>query len=744
MCCAYLLILASTGNAQISLVEQRGLDIFLQFDLPSYTISNEVVNGTMCASINVPEAGTPLEKGEPALPFYSRSVAIGNNDDVSIEIVSAQYKEIAISRIIPSKGNFSRNINPDDIPYEFGNCYTRNTWIPQTNAALTPAFIIRDIRGVTVNFHPFQYNPVLGRLKIAQSIQVKITSKGVSRNNVLSAAAEISSPSFENIYATRFINYPAIASKYEKIADGENMIVIAAEKFANVIKPLVDWKNQKGIRTKLYLYPKDIGGSGEAAIKTFITNKYTSDKITYVLLVGEHVDVPALLQSDASGKGPGDALYSLISGNDLYADLFVGRLSSSNESEIQVMVDKILKYEKEPDMTGDWYSRCAGMASLQASSMDPGRPDITWQEEMRPVFEKYGYKFDSLYHGYILLDPAKITTVINAGLSWFNFMGHGRPNTIEFTFPTAIAWPASNILSSTNGDKQAVFISVACNNGSSIDTTCMAETWCKTKGKGGIAFLGSTLLQDWTPPQHAQKEMVNLLCADEFISLGGIIYNGKSKTVEASGATNADKTIKSWTLFGDPSLLVSSKKTQEVKVTSPANVDNGKEFEITFASKIQGRVCIYSENSGVIDAKMVNGTSAKLTATIPAGEKTVLLTVTARNVKPVQTAITVGPTALSEHPVSSSDNTFRIINANRRAFCQSISLPGDKSSIANASVAIYTSGGKKIFSTSRLSVWNCKTGSGDNVPAGIYMAIVSITYKNNTTQVLRSRIGIDK
>ena len=78
----------------------------------------------------------------------------------------------------PSKGNLSRLINPEDISYEFGAEYSQDSFFPSTLAELQNPYILRNLRGQAVDFHPIQYNPIQKVLRVYSKITVKVSSTG--------------------------------------------------------------------------------------------------------------------------------------------------------------------------------------------------------------------------------------------------------------------------------------------------------------------------------------------------------------------------------------------------------------------------------------------------------------------------------------------------------------------------------------------------------------------------------------
>ena len=85
-----------------------------------------------------------LKKGAPDIHKFSRSIIIPDNADMKIEVLSSEFTEYENILIAPSKGNISRLVNPNNLPYEFGNEYQQDSFFPSTIADLQNPYILRN------------------------------------------------------------------------------------------------------------------------------------------------------------------------------------------------------------------------------------------------------------------------------------------------------------------------------------------------------------------------------------------------------------------------------------------------------------------------------------------------------------------------------------------------------------------------------------------------------------------------
>ena len=98
------------------------------------------------------------------MPHLSKSIIIPDNALMNIEIIDTEYVVYENILIAPSKGNISRNINPNEIPWIFNGIYQENEYYPTEIVSMREPYILRDFRGQTIVFTPFQYNVYLPSL----------------------------------------------------------------------------------------------------------------------------------------------------------------------------------------------------------------------------------------------------------------------------------------------------------------------------------------------------------------------------------------------------------------------------------------------------------------------------------------------------------------------------------------------------------------------------------------------------
>ena len=552
----------------------------LSFELSGY-FSEKTIGGI---KITIPGGVPILEKGSPELPIITRSIQIPDLAKMELKVLSSNFIDILVQDIAPSKGNLTRDINIQNVPYEKGIQYQEDSFFPNKISRMRDPYIISTERGQTVVFQPIQYNPVRNILRVYTNITLEISQVGISSVNPLVRYPNRNSGvrEMEEIYKQHFINYASTTNRYEPLDEDGSMLIICYEPFIDAMQPFIDWKTRKGQRTELVSL-SDIGDNADA-IKSYVEEYYYEYGLNFLLLVGDIAQIPSPRFSEGAGSNsPSDTYYGFIPTGDYYPDVFVGRFSAENIGHVTTMVNRTIEYERYPDLDGTWYKEAAGFASDQGPG-DDGEYDDEHMDIIRQKLLDYTYvEVDQVY------DPsgsvADGEVAINEGLSVINYTGHGSSN----SWGNGCPMNNTNVNSLTNSGMFPWIWSVACVNGEFHLGTCFAETWLRATNSdgsptGAVATLMSTVNQGWNPPMDGQDEMNNIFVESYSNNIkrtfGGLSYNGCMEMNDNYGSQGNVETLY-WTTFGDPSFVVRSDTPQEIiAVHDNIMIIGGSQFSV--------------------------------------------------------------------------------------------------------------------------------------------------------------------
>ncbi len=617
-----------TDDVIVTVLESNENHTVARFEIGGFYKQAVDISGETYYSVNLADEGVLHNQGEPALPRICRSFIIPDNAKMEIRIESSEYRDFTDLPVVPSKGNLKRTINPADVPYEFGPVYNIDEWYPSGVASAREPYILRDIRGTVAEVYPFQYNPVSKTLRVYTSITIELVNIGPGEINVLNRREPLSAvtPEFDLLYRQMFINYNQSVLLYTPVGETGDMLVITHDAFYDAVLPFVEWKKQKGIKTTI-VNVSEIGNNANS-IKNFVQDFYDSTNLAFLVLVGDAAQVAPYY---ASG-GASDPSYSKLAGGDSYPDIFVGRISAENLTQVETQVTRLVEYEKTPQTGADWYHMATGIASDQGPGHQ-GEYDFQHMNYIRDDLLGYNYTtVDQIY------DPnasaAQVTQVLNEGRGLVNYCGHGSWDTWGTT-----DFSNSHVDALANDNKLPFIFSVACNNGEFDNYTCFAEHWMRAihngEPAGAVGVYMSSISQDWDPPMWAQDEAVDLLVAEAKLTFGGICYNGSCKMIEVEGADGVDM-FNTWILFGDPSALIYTDTPSSMTVQyAPSVIFTNTEMDVT-VSGVEGALCALYYDGVLYGSAYTNSGGLATIAfeqTLPIGE-TLDLTVTSHNYEP--------------------------------------------------------------------------------------------------------------
>ncbi|PLX25196.1 MAG: hypothetical protein C0599_01000, partial [Salinivirgaceae bacterium] len=546
---------AKNNKTNIKLVENNPNHIRLEFDFNAYSIENVSTPKGTAQIINIPNCTRTKIKGAPDLPKISQALAIPNTAKMDVKIIKSRFIELDNILMAPSKGIMSRDKKTTDYPYIFGSVYSTNAFYPETKANLNEPYIIRNVRGQTVVVNPVQYNPVTKKVRIYTNIVVEVNATGVDSKNTYTPNEALSNDAvFNNVLTNHFINYNTSSPKYSPISeDGKKMLIVSYGSFMDEMEAFKSWKESIGYTVTMVDYAT-IGSS--SSLKTYIQNQYDQNGISYVLLVGDHAQVPAYNAS----SGYSDNYYGYTSGSDHYLDVFIGRFSADNTTDLQTQIDRTIYYERDVNPSDTWFKKGVGIASNEGGSGgDDGEDDPTHMNNIEYDLEGYGYTISRVYQDGG--SASQLSSLINAGTGIINYVGHGS----DYTWASMV-YTQTNVNALTNENKLPFIFSVACVVGNFTSKTCFAETWMRATNNGNptgaIVFCGSTINQSWASPMCAQDEMNDLLVANSYINYGGVFVNGMFQMIDEYG-TDGENMADTWTVFGDPSVQMRTPGHQE-------------------------------------------------------------------------------------------------------------------------------------------------------------------------------------
>jgi hypothetical protein len=484
--------------------------------------------------------GHSVVPGEPDVPVRWDSFALPEGcASFTVSVLESACVDVPL-RLSPARapqpeGKESPAVVPDIAPYE--------GWFPREVVETGEVRVYRGRSVAEVGVYPVRYDWKNGVVRACSKIVYRVT---FGEGGLRSAPEGRIAPD-DSFLDNTTLNGNVGAAGYEMFRSagdtgsaGKDYLILSTPEFEEAVRRLADWKRTLGfgVHTRLR------GDWTPERIKSAVKEVYRSaPSLYYLLIVGDHDDVPAedMARTIVNNKGYAfdyryvtDYYYGCVDGEgDVLADLYRGRLPVSTAMEAVTVVDKIIRYERNPVRDAAFYDmglHCAYFEDCFPDGTDgPGdgiedkRFTLTSEEvrnymlskgkTVNRVYFAYDYNYSEtdnyppptfwnkgefawgdsipveLQRPYFAWDgdSADIVRYIDEGAFYVLYRGHGTDSTWVQPHFTG-----DNILSLANGDRLPVVFSINCETGSFQEDDCFVEVFLRKKGGGAVAVYAAT------------------------------------------------------------------------------------------------------------------------------------------------------------------------------------------------------------------------------------------------------------
>jgi len=656
-----IIVFVATGSAQNQLLTvgnhsnlmnetvlmfQNDNQIVIKFNLNQLELI-DIETGYGNAFIPVSDkAPLMLQEGSPELFYLTSSFIIPDKGSSDLKISYGQYQDFVNIEIAPSKGNLPRSIDPRTVPFVKGEVYQTNGFFPGTLASLRDPFVMRDVRGQSLDVFPVQYNPVTKILRVYSEITITVDNTQTTGINEFTNQKRHKAidPQFNQMYNNLFINSSVVQQRGYPTGEEGELLIICHPAFMDAMKDYVDWKRKIGRKTKMISTAET--GMTYTSIKNYIQEYYNDPdhNLAYVLLVGDVAQVPVYSYNASGEICYSDIYYAQLQG--IYLDVLIGRISAENVTHVQTQVQKSIMYERDLTSEDTWLSKAIGLAANQGGPGQGGHDgqeaDYVHMNKIRDRLMNYGYnpvyqEYSNNCPGIPNTNTAQIASRFNEGMGVANYCNHGDVDGWYLAQGYSyIQFTNANVNALQNAGKLPYIFSVACLNGKFANTTCFAETWMRaTQGgqpTGAVATFMASISISWNPPMTAQDEF-NYICLDLNSpysgtpsgvkrTIAGAMLNASQKMRLVHGA-NGNHDYNSWCVFGDPTLMFRTKTPEVMTVSYLPVVLGATEFSVECNVDGANATVSYRDDANevvILGTAVVNDGTAEIAFTEPVVE----------------------------------------------------------------------------------------------------------------------------
>ncbi|NIO00834.1 MAG: T9SS type A sorting domain-containing protein [Candidatus Latescibacteria bacterium] len=390
-------------------------------------------------------------------------------------------------------------------------------------------------------------------------------------------------------------------------------VIIAPDSFASAYQRLADWKTAKGVptvvRTVEWIQANCRNGVDiQETIRFFLQDAYAKWGIGYALLGGDTPQIPPRYGYSAFYKDgkevPAEIYFACLDGSwnanhnslwgegfidepkdepDLYPEIYVGRMPSSNVQEVNTMIDKIINYETPYDLY--YEDRMIFLAEvLFPVDWKPGEPITLNGADMaeflystvlldEPMEVTRMYETWDLFPGSTLETVQAALDSMESGLNHVCHIGHG----FRFVMSVAngnIAVPEALALS--HPDRFFNLYLLNC-TATAFDFNCLAEAYLENPDGGAVSCIGAVESAFPYNTSYYMTEYYRLLFDEDVVHIGETFARSRlPRTPYAEAQDNVDLwTHYIYALLGDPEMCLWNGPVDTLNVFHVSNVGLG-------------------------------------------------------------------------------------------------------------------------------------------------------------------------
>ena len=547
-------------------------------------------------------------------------------------------KDISVSYVI-NESHVETNINIDSNIRQ----KSRGSFYPENNLVVSDAMIFRGVVVKQITFHPYRINLQTGDVEIYNDVDFLIEEHHV--DNTRNYQPVKLSKMFEPLYSSLISNYET-SSIEEDYQTPAVLYIGGGSSLDNpYVQDLIDWRHKTGFI--VYTASTNDIGSSTSSIKNYIQNLYENSQNPpeIVGLIGDtggSYAIDYFTESWSGYSGPGDFPYSQLDGNDLFPEIFIGRISVNSSSDLANVINKTLVYEKATylNQIGDeWYERGA----LCGDPTSSGQSTIITNEYIANILNAYG--FEDVNGNYGAGNYANwMENELEDGSLYMNYRG----------FMGTSGFGSSNINSASNGYKNPFAVFITCGTGS-YNSTCLSEEFFRagsvSNPKGAVASVGTA-----TSGTHTLfNNIVNMGIYDGIFPknlqyAGAAMANGRLSLLQTypDDPNNWVSIFSYWNnLIGDPALRLWTDTPENMFVDFDSIVTEGENFIDVLVTNEDGlpvnnaSITLLKGNDEIFKTVLtdVTGNASIDLEYVTFGE--VHLTVTKQNYKPIESSFQI-------------------------------------------------------------------------------------------------------
>ncbi|NLK49474.1 MAG: gingipain R, partial [Candidatus Cloacimonetes bacterium] len=580
----------SSQGSQMRLLQNSDLGFTANYRIGKLSIKEIQTRGGVFDQLNIESYGHTTEIGEPQLPTQRQFIAVPVGAQVQLDVTHLSQRNLDASqsllqnRVIPAQAPVSKSADPATITFELKEeAYGAASFRSRELFSVVDMGYLRGVRMFALDFYPVTYDPVANTLVVTEEASVQVRFNNADLGATQDLLAKTASMEYDALYNKVFFNWDA-NTRGNYMRHPTKYVILCPPAQAAQMQEFVDWKTQQGFH--VILTTVGTGGTvanNSTAIKSYMQglwdNATPSDPApTYLLIVGDESGSIAVAPNSSTASPGGhitDQFYVRLNGNDYLPDMYWGRFSVSNTTELQSVIDKTVTFEKTAMADLSYLGKTiliAGVDSNWAPTHGNGAINYATSQYFTP---DNGIDSDNYLYPASGQSADIIRTKANEGRGYINYTAHG-----SYTSWADPSFTTGHVNAMTNYDKYGVMIGNCCiTNWFDYGSPCFGEAVIRKENAGGVVYIGGINSTYWNEDYDwavgykrpingsAPAYNANTLGAYDAVAhshgeaydnwamtVGDQIYMG-NLAVQQSGSSRSDYYWEIYHIMGDPSLM---------------------------------------------------------------------------------------------------------------------------------------------------------------------------------------------
>ncbi len=572
----------NAGSNDIQITQNTNEGFKVTFSFSEFNTMDVKTSEGIFSRILVPGYARHGEFGNPELPVKSEMIEIPVNADVKINVTGYEVKEYSLKDLgisYPVMPNQPPVPKSGDIPAFAYNksAYKVNAFSKDPVASVEVLGVMRGVTIGRLDIMPVQYNPVTKMIRVYEKLEVEVDFENADQAATAINKETYYNHSFAPVFSS-LLNFrqPTAAVRENMSKYPVKYVIVSDPMFEDQLQPFIEWKTKKGFTvTEAYTNDPNVGTT-TGQIKAYLQGLYNAatpddPAPTYVLFVGDIAQVPAFTGEAASHVT--DLYYCEYTG-DYFPEVFYGRFSATNTSQLQPQIDKTLMYEQYTMPQPSYLDSVVMIAGMDGSfGPTHGNGQINYGTE------NYFNAAHGLYsHTYLYPESgsnsAQIRQNISDGVTYANYTAHGSPD--GWADPS---FTVAHIAALQNEGQYGLLVGNCCSTSEYQVGECFGEAIVRAANKGAVGYIGASNSTYWDedyyfgvgvgtiagdPPSYEETSLgfYDRMFHDHgepflewYTTAGQMIYAGNLAVTEGS-AGMAEYYWEAYCLMGDPSLMV--------------------------------------------------------------------------------------------------------------------------------------------------------------------------------------------